>query len=42
MTKVKHITEPDTFGFQVRIVRRGKEGSRYFSHKSEPPAKPEA
>jgi hypothetical protein len=33
MTKVKHITEPDTFGFQVRIVRRGKESSRYFSHK---------
>ena len=33
MTKVKHITEPDVFGFQVRIVRRGKESSRYFSHK---------
>ena len=31
--KNKHITEPDTFGFQVRIVRRGKESSRYFSHK---------
>jgi hypothetical protein len=30
MTKVKHITEPDAFGFQVRIVRRGKESSRYF------------
>jgi len=29
----KHITEPDVFGFQVRIVRRGKESSRYFSHK---------
>jgi hypothetical protein len=33
MTKVKHITEPDRFGYQVRIVRRGKETSRYFSHK---------
>ena len=33
MAKVKHITEPDVFGFQVRIVRRGKESSRYFSHK---------
>jgi len=33
MAKHKHITEPDTFGFQVRIVRRGKENSRYFSHK---------
>ena len=33
MAKHKHITEPDIFGFQVRIVRRGKENSRYFSHK---------
>lgn len=33
MIKYKHITEPDPFGFQVRIVRRGKENSRYFSHK---------
>ncbi len=33
MAKDKHITEPDVFGFQVRIVRRGKESSRYFSHK---------
>jgi len=33
MAKVKHITEPDKFGYQVRIVRRGKESSRYFSHK---------
>lgn len=33
MIKNKHITEPDTFDFQVRIVRRGKESSRYFSHK---------
>ena len=31
--KHKHITEPDAFGYQVRIVRRGKENSRYFSHK---------
>lgn len=31
--KHKHITEPDAFGYQVRIVRRGKETSRYFSHK---------
>jgi len=33
MAKHKNITEPDVFGFQVRIVRRGKESSRYFSHK---------
>jgi len=33
MVKHKHITQPDVFGFQVRIVRRGKETSRYFSHK---------
>ena len=33
MAKNKHITEPDVFGYQVRIVRRGKESSRYFSHK---------
>jgi len=33
MVKHKHITQPDSFGFQVRIVRRGKESSRYFSHK---------
>lgn len=33
MVKHKHITQPDAFGFQVRIVRRGKESSRYFSHK---------
>jgi hypothetical protein len=33
MAKFKHITEPDKFGYQVRIVRRGKEYSRYFSHK---------
>ncbi len=33
MIKHKHITEPDVFGYQVRIVRRAKESSRYFSHK---------
>ncbi|MGR9071516.1 MAG: hypothetical protein ACU833_00470 [Gammaproteobacteria bacterium] len=33
MAKHKHITEPDVFGYQVRIVRRGKETSRYFSHR---------
>jgi len=33
VAKNKHITEPDVFGYQVRIVRRGKESSRYFSHK---------
>lgn len=33
MAQHKHITEPDAFGYQVRIVRRGKERSRYFSHK---------
>ena len=31
---LKHITEPDKHGYQVRIVRKGKEHSRYFSHKS--------
>lgn len=30
----KHITEPDKHGFQVRIVRKGVEYSRYFSHRS--------
>lgn len=33
MAEYKHITEPDPFGFQVRVVRRGIEHSRYFSHK---------
>ena len=33
MAEHKHITEPDAFGYQVRIVRRGVERSRYFSHK---------
>jgi hypothetical protein len=28
----KHITEPDSGGFQVRVVRDRKEYSRYFSH----------
>ncbi len=31
---LKHITEPDKHGYQVRIVRKGKEHSRYFSHSS--------
>lgn len=29
----KQITEPDTRGYQVRIVRNKKEYSRYFAHK---------
>ncbi|WP_022946977.1 hypothetical protein [Methylohalobius crimeensis] len=33
MAEHKHITEPDPFGYQVRIVRRSVEHSRYFSHK---------
>ena len=33
MAKHKHITEPDKHGYQVRIVRKGKEYSRYFSYK---------
>ncbi len=33
MAKHKHITEPDKHGYQVRIVRKGKEHSRYFSYK---------
>lgn len=33
MASNKHITEPDALGYQVRIVRQGKEKSRYFSHK---------
>lgn len=33
-TSTKHITEPDHRGYQVRIVRKGKEYSRYFSHNS--------
>lgn len=32
MAEHKNITEPDEFGYQVRIVRRGKEHSKYFSH----------
>lgn len=32
MAANKNITEPDEFGYQVRIVRRGKEHSKYFSH----------
>ena len=33
MAKYKNITEPDKHGYQVRIVRNGKEFSRYFSHR---------
>lgn len=29
----KNITQPDPKGYQVRIVRRGQETSRYFSHR---------
>ena len=28
----KNITQPDSSGYQVRVVRNGKEYSRYFSH----------
>jgi len=34
MSSEKHVTEPDHRGYQVRIVRKGKEYSRYFSHNS--------
>jgi len=30
---LKNITQPDKNGFQVRIVRKGTEKSRYFSYK---------
>ena len=33
MAKHNNITEPDSAGFQVRVVRNRKEYSRYFSHK---------
>ena len=33
MAKHKQITEPDSHGYQVRIVRKGKEHSRYFAHR---------
>lgn len=33
MAKYENITEPDGMGFQVRVVRKGKERSRYFSHR---------
>ncbi|MEE9412006.1 MAG: hypothetical protein V3V22_03030 [Methylococcales bacterium] len=33
MAKHKQISEPDNHGYQVRIVRKGKEHSRYFSHR---------
>jgi len=33
LAKYENITEPDGMGFQVRVVRKGRERSRYFSHK---------
>ena len=33
MAKHENITEPDGMGYQVRVVRKGVERSRYFSHK---------
>jgi hypothetical protein len=33
VAKFENITEPDGMGFQVRVVRKGKERSRYFSHR---------
>lgn len=33
MAKHENITEPDGLGYQVRVVRKGKERSRYFSHR---------
>jgi hypothetical protein len=30
---LNNITQPDPGGYQVRVVRRGKETSRYFSHR---------
>ncbi len=33
MAKYKQISEPDSHGYQVRIVRKGKEHSRYFAHR---------
>jgi|GEM_PF-166530 len=33
MAKHKQISEPDRHGYQVRIVRKGKEYSRYFAHR---------
>lgn len=33
MRKQENITEPDAKGYQVRVVRLGKEYSRYFSYK---------
>lgn len=32
MAKHENITEPDGMGFQVRVVRKGIERSKYFSH----------
>ena len=33
MARYKNITEPDQWGYQVRVVINGKEHSRYFSHR---------
>jgi hypothetical protein len=33
LAKHENITEPDDLGYQVRVVRLGKEYSRYFSHR---------
>jgi hypothetical protein len=33
LAKYENITEPDGMGYQVRVVRKGKERSRYFSHR---------
>jgi hypothetical protein len=33
MAKHKQISEPDRHGYQVRIVRKGREHSRYFAHR---------
>ncbi|MEE9423808.1 MAG: hypothetical protein V3V18_02380 [Methylococcales bacterium] len=33
MAKHKQISEPDSLGYQVRIVRKGNEHSRYFAHR---------
>lgn len=33
LAKHENITEPDGLGYQVRVVRKGKERSRYFSHR---------
>jgi hypothetical protein len=32
LAKYENITEPDGMGYQVRVVRKGVERSKYFSH----------